>query len=103
MAYSLNITEHANELLDNLAYHLIYRLKNKQAAGHLLNGIDDIYDRLEDNHFQFPKCRDAHLAKKNYREAIVSGMSHIVVFNVNGNVVNVLGIFHQLENYQSKM
>ena len=46
MAYSLNITEHANELLDNLAYHLIYRLKNKQAAGHLLNGIDDIYDRL---------------------------------------------------------
>ena len=103
MAYSLNITEHANELLDNLAYHLIYRLKNKQAAVHLLNVIDDIYDRLEDNPFQFPKCRDAHLAKKNYREAIVSGMSHIVVFNVNGNVVNVLGIFHQLENYQSKM
>ena len=83
MAYSLNITEHANELLDNLAYHLIYRLKNKQAAGHLLNGIDDIYDRLEDNPFQFPKCRDAHLAKKNYREAIVSCMRHIVVFNVN--------------------
>ena len=39
----------------------------------------------------------------NYREAIVSGMGYIVVFNVNRNVVNVLGIFHQLENYQSKM
>ena len=103
MAYSLNITEHANELLDNLVDHLIYRLKNKQAAGHLLNGIDDIYDRLEDNPFQFPECRDAYLAKKDYREAIVSGMSYSVIFNVNGNVVNVLGIFHQLENYQSKM
>ena len=29
MAYKLNITEHADELLDNLVYHLTYRLKNK--------------------------------------------------------------------------
>lgn len=29
MDYKLNITEHADELLDNLVYHLIYRLKNK--------------------------------------------------------------------------
>ena len=35
MAYKLNITEHADELLDNLLYHLIYRLKNEQAAEHL--------------------------------------------------------------------
>ena len=44
MAYKLNITEHADELLDNLVYHLIYRLKNKQATKHLLDGIDVIYD-----------------------------------------------------------
>ena len=42
MAYKLNITEHADELLDNLVYHLIYRLKNKQATKHLLDGIDVI-------------------------------------------------------------
>ena len=53
MAYKLNITEHAEELLDNLVYHQIYRLKNKQAAKHLLDGIDVIYDRLEVNPFQF--------------------------------------------------
>jgi len=45
MAYKLNVTEHADELLDNLMYYLIYRLKNKQAAKHLLDGIDVIYDR----------------------------------------------------------
>lgn len=45
MAYKLNVTEYADELLDNLVYHLIYRLKNKQAAKHLLNRIDVIYDR----------------------------------------------------------
>ena len=34
MAYKLNVTEHAEELLDNLVYHLIYLLKNAQAAKH---------------------------------------------------------------------
>ena len=29
MAYKLNVTEHADELLDNLVYHLIYRLKSE--------------------------------------------------------------------------
>ncbi len=40
MAYKLIITERADELLDNLIHHLIYRLKNEQAARHLLDGIN---------------------------------------------------------------
>ena len=47
MVYKLNVTEHADELLDRLVYHLIYRLKNKQAAKHLLDRIDAIYDRAD--------------------------------------------------------
>lgn len=58
MTYKLIITEHADKLLNNIMYHLIYRLKNKQAAKHLLNGIE---------------------------------------------IVNIIGIFHQLENYQNKL
>ena len=103
MAYKINVTEHANELLDNLVYHLIYRLRNEQAAKHLLDSIDTIYDRLEVNPFQFAECRDAYLAKRGYREAVVSQMNYIIVFDVRADVVNVVGIFHQLENYQSKL
>ncbi len=103
MAYKLNVTEHADELLDNLVYHLINRLKNKQAAKHLLDSIDGIYDRLVVNPFQFSECRDAYLAKKGYREAVVSHMNYIIIFDVRADVVNVVGIFHQLENYQSKL
>ena len=46
MVYKLNVTDHADELLDNLVYHLIYRLKNKEAAKHLLDSVESIYDRL---------------------------------------------------------
>ena len=35
MVYKLNVTEHADELLDKLVYHLIYRLKNDQAEKHI--------------------------------------------------------------------
>jgi hypothetical protein len=31
MAYKLNVTEHADELLDNLVYHLVNCLKNYQS------------------------------------------------------------------------
>ena len=103
MAYKINVTERADELLDNLMYHLIFRLKNKQAAKHLLDCIDVIYDRLEVNPFQFAECGDFYLARKGYREAVVSQMNYIIIFDVRDDVVNVVGIFHQLENYPSKL
>ena len=103
MTYKLNVTEHANQLLDNIIYHLIYCLKNMQAAKHLLDSIDTIYDRLELNPFQFPECRDAYLTKKGYHEAIVPDMNYIIIFNVRNDIVDIIGIFHQLENYQGKL
>ena len=103
MAYKLIITEHADELLDNLVQHLLERLKNEQAARHLLDGIENVYERLEENPLQFPLSRDAYLASKGYHEAIVPQMEYIVVFGIKVDVVNVVGIFHQLENYQRRV
>ncbi len=103
MAYKLIITEHAMELLDELVYHLLYHLRNEQAAKHLLDEIDHIYDRLEDNPYQFPESRDSYLKKKGYREAIVTQMNYTVIFGVNMDSVNVMGVFHQLEDYRNKV
>ena len=103
MAYKLIITEHANEQLDNIVYHLLYRLKNEQAAKHLLDGIDKEYNRLEVNPKQFPFSRDFYLASKGYHEAIVPQLDYVIVFDINVDIVNVVGVFHQLENYQRKL
>lgn len=51
MAYRLIITEWAEKLLDNILYHMIYRLKNEQAALHLLDNMERICSRLESNPF----------------------------------------------------
>lgn len=103
MDYKLKITEHAQVLMDQLIYHLIYNLKNDQAAKHLLDEVEKIFDRLEENPEQFPKCRDKYLEEKGYREAIVQNMNYLVIFNVEDDKINIVGIFHQLENYQDKI
>ena len=103
MAYNLVVTEHAEELLDKLVYYLIYQLKNEQAAKHLLDSIDSIYDRLEVNPRQFPISHDAYLAQKGYHEAIVSSMNYVVIFAIKSDSVNVIGIFHQSESYPKKI
>lgn len=103
MAYKLNITEHVDEQLDHILYYLIHQFKSEQAAKHLLNEIEHIYCRLEENPMQFPICRDMYLAKRGYHEAVAGQMDYVIVFGVKADVVNIVGIFHQLENYQKKL
>lgn len=103
MAYKLTVTRHANELLDNILHYLVYQLNSKQAAGHLLDEINYIYDRLEENPLQFPLSRDTYLADKGYHEAVCRQMKYTIVFSISGDIVYIAGIFHQLENYQKKL
>lgn len=58
---------------------------------------------LEENPLQFPICRDMYFAKRGCREAVIGQMNYVMIFNVKANVVNIVGIFHQLENYQRKL
>lgn len=103
MAYKLVITAHADDLLDNIMYHLLYRLRNEQAAKHLIIGIENVYERLEENPYQFPYSRDSYLANRGYREAIIPQMDYVIIFEIKNNTVNVVGIFHQLEHYPGKI
>ncbi|MCD8067458.1 MAG: type II toxin-antitoxin system RelE/ParE family toxin [Lachnospiraceae bacterium] len=103
MAYKLIVSEYADELLDSIIDYLLFHLKSDQAAAHLLDGIENIYSRMEENPYQFPPCNDTYLAKKGYREAIVPQMNYIVIFSISTYTVKITGIFHQLEAYEKKL
>ena len=103
MTYNLIITERADELLDKLVFYLVHQLKNDQAASHLLDGISKIYDRVAENPFQFPKCRDLLLKRKEYHEAVIPDMNYLVIYQINQDEVHILGIFHSMENYNQKL
>lgn len=103
MKYKLIITERAETLLDGLVRYLLNDLQNEDAAIHLLDSVEHLYDRLEDNPFQFPRCRDDYLSHLGYREGILSDMKYIVIFKIEEVTVYVLGIFHELEYYKNKL
>ena len=103
MVYKLIVTERAEEQLDECLYYLVYRLGNNIAAEHLLACIEKAYDRLEENPYQFPECRDAYLKSLKYKEVILTDMSYLMIVKVVDLAVYIMGIFHQLEDYGNKL
>lgn len=103
MNYDLIITQRAQLMLDRLVDYLMFEIESIQAATHLLDEIAIVYQRLKENPFQFPRSKDWYLHQKQYREVVVSNMNYIVIFKVEKNTVSVLGIFHQLEQYEVKL
>lgn len=69
----------------------------------MLDEMNNIYDRLEENPLQFPLSKDTYLANKGYHEAVCGHMDHTIIFSVREDAVNMVGIFHQLENYREKL
>lgn len=103
MNYKLIITERAEELLDGLVRYLLYQIKNEQAAVHLLDSVEQVYSRLEENPLQFPRCRDSYLSQLGYREAVFTDMKYLVIFRIEEDTVYIVGVFHELEQYQNKL
>ncbi|MBR1797611.1 MAG: type II toxin-antitoxin system RelE/ParE family toxin [Clostridiales bacterium] len=103
MAYNVIISERADELIDENVNYLLNKFKSPQAATHLLDGISSIYNRLEDNPFQFPDSQDAYLMRRHYKEALVPEMDYRIIFRVDGDDVYIVGLFHDLEDYVNKI
>ena len=104
MAYNLIVTEHADSLIDSVTFHLLHNLHNPDAALHFMDGLEKVYERLAENPFQFPESRDDFLRRREYREALVPEMDYRVVFRIEDpKEVYIVGVFHALEHYVTKV
>ena len=105
MAYKLMITDRAAELLDGALNYLVMHLKNQSAALHLLDSVESIYSRLEENPMQFPLCEDFLLKSRKYRKVAFPEMSYVLIYRIEEEekTVYVLGIFNDRDNYKNKL
>ncbi len=103
MGYNLIVSEKADENIDNLVGYLINKLKNNQAASNLLDEIEKIYGRLQENPYQFPISQDKYLSFQGYHEAHLEKMSYHMVFRIADETVFIVGVFHDLEDYAKKI
>ena len=103
MVYNIISTDEMDRLLDSCVKYLLEKFKNEQAAKHLLDGVSEIYDKLERNPNIYSLSEDPFMKTLDYHEAKISGMDYLIVYKVVADNVYILGIFHTLENYASKM
>ena len=80
MRYKLIITERAEQILESLVCYLLYHIKSEQAASHFLEQVEELYNRLEENPYQFPECKDEYLLYKGYREALFPHMNYLIIY-----------------------
>ncbi len=93
MAYRIEITQRANELLDNIIYYVAVKLNNPGAAEAIL---DDVAETIA-------YCEDPVLSSKGFRKILLKNHDYVMLYKVLGDVVMVEGIFHELENYGIKL
>lgn len=99
MQYKLIITERAEELLDNIIYYIINKLKNPQAYGNLLTEIEHVYDNLESNPEMYAYSEDLFMKSRGYRKAVIPHYDYVIIFRIDEviNTVYIMGYFHDLE------
>ena len=69
MRYKLNITLHADELLENIIEYVAVQLSNKSVAISILEDVEKVYNVLEERAEAFPYCEDPFLAAKKEEAA----------------------------------
>lgn len=105
MIYNLTKTERAEELLDQILYYIINRLKNPQAAVNLMDEIEQVYDNLEYNPKMYAYTEDTFLKSNGYRKAVIPHYDYIIIFRIEEETksVYIIGFFHDLELYNNKL
>ena len=103
MEYDLVITEHDDELLDQIIAYLVFHLHNSDAAAGLLSDIEAAYRRLRQSGQAFPLCNDPYLAAKGYHKYKLPKYNYVLIFIIEEHTIRIDGIFHTLENYGEKL
>lgn len=103
MNYNVIVTRHAEEQLDNIIRHIIFQLKNEQAASNVLDDVYKTYERLEYIGGSLQLCNDPYLAAKGYYKIALEKHDYLLLYQVRNSEIIVNGIFHMLENYHKRL
>jgi plasmid stabilization system protein ParE len=91
-AYSIRISEHALQNLDNITGYIAYIMHEPLNAIRLGDEIVRTIDRIEKHPFVFRACEEIPSANKIYRKAIC--LSWLIIYKIKPAEIVILGIIH---------
>lgn len=103
MAYKLEISAQAEQQIDTCIRYIVDTLQNPSAAKAVLEDIACAYEQLEERAESVAFCEDPYLHAKGYRKLALKQHDYVCIYRVEKKTVYLVGFFHMLENYRTKL
>lgn len=103
MDYRVLITDDAYEDLDNILYHLLFVLKNDQAAKSVLDDFELTIHRLSQVAGSLKLCENPKLHAKGYRRLEFGKHNYFVLYRIVNDTAVVDNLFHSLQDFSNTM
>jgi plasmid stabilization system protein ParE len=91
-AYSLRITEHALQNIDDITGYIAYIKHEPLNAIHVGDEILKTFEHIEKNPLAFRACEEIPTKNKIYRKAVC--LNWLIIFKIKPAEIVVLGIIH---------
>ena len=103
MDYRIVLMEGAQEDLDRFVTYLLFEKKSEQAARNLLNDFEATKKSLSNVAGSLKLCDNPKLKELGYRRINFLSHRYFMLYRIEQNIVYVDNIFHELQDYESKM
>lgn len=103
MDYRIVVTKDAEEDLDRFIKYLIYEKESLQAAQNVLNDYDATIESLKHVAGSLKLCDNPRLRELEYRRINFLNHRYFMLYRIVDNIVCVDNIFHELQDYESKL
>jgi plasmid stabilization system protein ParE len=91
-AYSLRVTEHALQDIDNITGYIAFIRHEPLNAIRVGDEIFKTINRIENNPFVFRECEEIPTKNKIYRKAVC--LSWLIIYKIKPAEIVILGIIH---------
>ena len=101
--YNVIRTDDAEEDLRKYVDYLVRVKRNPQAAQNVLDDFDGTVDMLETMAGSIAKPQSPKLNARNLKRINFQRHKYFLLFRVEGNDVIITNMFHELEDFESKL
>lgn len=103
MDYRVVVTKDAEEDLDSFIKNLVLEKRSEKAAENLLNDFLATKECLRYVAGSLKQCDNPKLRQMGYRRINFLNHRYFMMYRIEGDVVIIDNVFHDLQDYENKM
>ena len=103
MDYKVLVTSEAENDLNRFVQYLLWVKKCRSAAKNVLDDFEVTVERLKYTAGSLKLCENPRLKKLGYRRMNFLRHRYFLLYRVEGKLVYVDSVFHELQDYENKI